>query len=272
MYFDTHAHYDDKAFDADRSQILKALRPDGVDTIINCGSDLASSKRALELASDYDFIFAAVGVHPEEVGDLEIEDISMLYTMAASGGKCVAIGEIGLDYHYKDNPSPEEQIEWFVEQIELAKELELPVIIHSRDAMADTYDICRDYNAAMFGGVIHSFSGSVEMARKFIDLGFHIGIGGMVTFDNAKKLLAAVPEIPLDRILIETDCPYMAPVPHRGKRNDSRNLRYIVERIASVKGLDPQTVAQATHDNAMKLFRIEEVLAEMAEEAGEGDE
>lgn len=257
MYFDSHAHYDDKAFEKDREELLEeGLRHGGVDYVINCGADLKSSRHALELSQQYDYIYAAVGVHPEEVGKLEIEDVSMLYNMAASASKCVAIGEIGLDYHFKNNPDPELQQEWFIEQIELAKELELPIIVHSRDAMKDTYDILRDYEGGMFGGVIHAYSGAPEMAEKFIELGFHIGIGGMVTFENAKKVAATVERIPLERILIETDCPYLAPVPNRGKRNDSRNLRYVVERIAQLKGISPEEVARVTSENAYNLFGI----------------
>jgi len=197
-----------------------------------------------------------VGVHPEAVRDLEVEDMSMLYSMIASSEKTVAVGEIGLDYHYKENAAPGVQQEWFIEQIELAKELELPVIVHSRDAAQDTFEILRDYDGAMFGGVLHSYSGSVEMARQYVEMGFYLGIGGMVTFTNAKKTAAVVAEIPLEHLLIETDCPYLAPVPVRGQRNDSRNLCYIAEKIAQIKGISSEEVARVTAENARKLFRL----------------
>lgn len=256
MYFDTHAHYDDNAFKADRDRVLKAAHAAGVDYIVNCGANLKSSEKALELSQDYDFVYAAVGVHPEEVGELEIEDVSMLYSMAACADKCVAIGEIGLDKHFSDNPPMEEQEEWFIEQIELAKELELPVIVHSRDCASETFRICQEYDAAMFGGIIHSYSGAPELATEYVKLGFKIGIGGMVTFENAKKVAETVRALSLNDIVIETDCPYLAPAPNRGDRNDSRNLKYIVERIAALKEVPPEAVAKATMTNAKKLFGI----------------
>lgn len=256
MFFDTHAHYDDKAFDQDRERLLPALKEAGIERIINCGADLKSSESTLVLSQQYDFIYAAVGVHPEEVGKLEIEDVSMLYNMAASSEKTVAVGEIGLDYHYKDNAPADIQQEWFIEQIELAKELELPIIVHSRDAARDTFEICRDYDGAMFGGVIHAYSGAPELAQEYIKLGFSIGIGGMVTFSNAKRVAATVEAIPLEKILLETDCPYLAPVPNRGKRNDSRNLKYVAEAIAAIKGISAEEVARVTMQNAKTLFGV----------------
>lgn len=256
MYFDSHAHYDDRQFDKDRDALLRSLRSAGVDYVVDCGSDLKSSEKVLELTQKYDLIYGAVGVHPEAVGELEVEDVSMLYSMAGSSDKVVAIGEIGLDYHYKDNAPAEIQQEWFIEQIELAKELELPIIVHSRDAAQDTYEVLRDYDGGMFGGVLHSYTGAPELAQKYIDMGFYLGIGGMVTFDNAKRVAATVEKMPLERLLIETDCPYLAPVPQRGKRNDSRNLKYVAERIARIKGVTPEEVAHITSENAKKLFGI----------------
>lgn len=257
MIFDTHAHYDDKAFDADRDQLLsEGLKAGGVRYVISCGADLKSSEKAIALAKKYDYIYAAVGVHPEEVGRLELEDSSSIFNMAFSCEKVVAIGEIGLDYHFKENPSPSVQQDWFVEQIELSKELGLPIIVHSRDAMQDTYDILEDYKKGMIGGVIHAYSGAPEMARKFVELGYYLGIGGMVTFDNARRVLDTVKEIPLDHLLIETDCPYLSPVPNRGKRNDSRNLKYVVEKIAQIKGISAEEVEKVTMQNAIDLFSI----------------
>ena len=257
MYFDSHAHYDDKMFDADRDLLLHSLREGGVDYVIDCGSDLTSSDKAIELAARYDFIYAAVGVHPEAVKGLEVEDASKIYNLAESSDKVVAIGEIGLDYHYKENAPAQEQQEWFIEQIELAKELELPIIVHSRDAAQDTYDILEQYDGGMFGGVLHSYTGAPEMAQAYVEMGFYLGIGGMVTFQNAKRVAATVEAIPLEHLLIETDSPYLAPVPMRGKRNDSRNLRYITEHIARIKQISPEEVARVTSENAKKLFGIQ---------------
>lgn len=256
MYFDSHAHYSDPQFDKDRRALLASLAQEGVEGVVECASDFQSAERVLELTQAYDFIYGAVGVHPEAVRDLEVEDMSMLYSMIASSEKTVAVGEIGLDYHYKENAAPGVQREWFIEQIELAKELELPVIVHSRDAAQDTFEILRDYDGAMFGGVLHSYSGSVEMARQYVEMGFYLGIGGMVTFTNARKTAAVVAEIPLEHLLIETDCPYLAPVPVRGKRNDSRNLCYIAEKIAQIKGISSEEVARVTAENARELFRL----------------
>lgn len=256
MYFDSHAHYSDPQFDRDRDVLLSALPEAGIEGVVECASDFQSGEKVLELAQKYDYVYAAIGVHPEAVKELEVEDMSMLYSMIASSEKTVAVGEIGLDYHYKENAAPGIQQEWFIEQIELAKELELPIIVHSRDAAQDTFDILRDYDGAMFGGVLHSYSGSLEMAKQYVEMGFYLGVGGMVTFDNAKRLAAVVAEIAPEHLLIETDCPYLAPAPVRGKRNDSRNLPYIVAQIARVKGMDPQEVARITAENARRLFGL----------------
>ncbi len=257
MYFDSHAHYDDRQFDPDRDELLLSLSESGVDYVINCASDLASAEKVLDLVRRYDFVYGAVGIHPEAVGGLDPEAVTSLYGYIEESSKIVAVGEIGLDYHYEDNPERDVQQEWFIEQIELAKELELPVIVHSRDAAADTYEILRDYDAEQVGGVLHSYSGAPEMAQKYIDMGFYLGIGGMITFANAKKVAATVEKMPLERLLIETDCPYLAPVPMRGKRNDSGNLRYIAERIAQIKGVTPEEVARVTTENAKRLFQIQ---------------
>ncbi len=256
MYFDTHAHYDDKRFDADRRELLLSLPRAGVEGIIDCASDVASLDKVLELVENYPFVFGAMGIHPENVGELEVEDTTMVFNYATASDKIVAIGEIGLDYHYPDNPPKELQQDWFIEQIELAKELELPIIVHSRDAAQDTFEILRDYDGAMFGGVLHSYTGAPEMAKKYVKMGFYLGIGGMVTFDNAKRVAATVAEIPLERLLLETDAPYLAPVPNRGKRNDSSNLQYVAARIAEIKGISPEEVARVTTDNACRLFGL----------------
>lgn len=256
MYFDSHAHYDDAQFHADRDALLKSLPEAGVDYVIDCASDLASAEKVLDLVDRYNFMYGAIGIHPEAVGDLDPEAVTSLYGYIEDSPKIVAVGEIGLDYHYEDNPSRDVQQEWFIEQIELAKELELPIIVHSRDAAQDTYEILRDYDAAQVGGVLHSYSGAPEMAQKYVDMGFYLGIGGMVTFENAKKVALTVEKIPLERLLIETDCPYLAPVPMRGKRNDSRNLRYTAARIAEIKGITPEEVARVTTENAKRLFGI----------------
>ncbi|MBQ7064868.1 MAG: TatD family hydrolase [Firmicutes bacterium] len=256
MYIDTHAHYDDAQFDADRDRLLQSLAAAGVDAVIDCASDVKSLDRVMDLVEKYPFVYGAVGIHPENVDELDVEDSSMVYNYADQSDKIVAIGEIGLDYHYPNNPDRELQQEWFIEQIELAKELELPVIVHSRDASRDTFEILQDYGRGLCGGVLHSFSGSPELAAEYVKRGFYLGIGGMVTFPNAKKVAATVERIPLEHLLIETDCPYLAPVPNRGHRNDSRNLAYIAARIAGIKGVTVEEVARVTSENARRLFGL----------------
>lgn len=256
MYFDTHAHYDDPKFKADQKELLGAMRRAGVDAIINCASDMKSCGSTLKLAEEYDFVFGAVGVHPHAVKDLEEDDVYRLYNYACRSEKIVAIGEIGLDYHYDFSPR-DIQKDWFVEQIELAKEVELPIIVHSREAAKDTFDIIEGCDAGEVGGVIHSYSGNLEMARAYVDMGFYLGIGGMVTFPDVKKILRVVEEIPLERLLLETDAPYLAPVPRRGERNDSRNLQYVAEKIAQLKGITAEEVARVTGENACRLFQVE---------------
>ncbi|MBQ4383647.1 MAG: TatD family hydrolase [Firmicutes bacterium] len=258
MYFDSHAHYDDAAYNTDREAVLQKVRNAGVEGIVDCASDLKSLDRVNELAERHKFIYAAFGFHPGDIGGLDEEAVSLLYDYAESCARTVAVGEIGLDYHYPDNPSKEMQQDWFIEQIEMAKDLELPIIVHSRDAAKDTYDILKEYDGARNGGVIHSYSGAPELAKEYVRLGFHLGIGGMVTFQNAKKVVATVAEIPLEHLLLETDCPYLAPAPYRGKRNDSSNLQYIAARIAEIKGVSAEEVARITTENARRLFRLED--------------
>ncbi len=250
MYFESHAHYDDKQFDKDREALLTCLPTYGIDVVINSGSDLKSSYIGKELAEQYDYIYFAAGIHPHELYDISdavLEEIRQL-TMHK---KCVAIGEIGLDYHY-DTFSKETQKYWFEKQLEIAKLFHTPVIIHSREAAQDCFDIiCK---SGVNKGVIHCYSGSPEMAEEYIKMGFYIGMGGVLTFPNAKKLVEVAKKIPLERILIETDCPYLAPVPYRGKRNDSRNLEFVVKKLAEIKGLSPSEVANITLKNGENLF------------------
>lgn len=255
MIFDTHSHYDDEAFDADRHELLSGMREKGIGWLVNAGADLASSRQALALAGKYEYVYASIGVHPSETADLTEADMDWLQEHA-SHKKVVAIGEMGLDYHWPE-PSPDTQKQWFCRQIALAKEVTLPVIIHSRDAAADTMQILTETKAYDCGGVIHCYSYSPEMAKEYVDMGFYIGVGGVVTFKNAKKLKRTVEEIPLDKLVLETDCPYMAPEPHRGARNDSSLLRYVAEQIAELKGITSEEVIRVTTENAAKLYRLE---------------
>ena len=254
MIFDTHAHYDDEAFDQDREAVLQKIREDGVGMIADIGADIASSKKAMELSERYDFIYAVVGVHPSEVEPMQPSDIAWLREMAKKP-KVVAIGEIGLDYHYEE-PERELQKKWFKAQLELAKEVKLPVSIHSREAAQDTLTIMQQMDMQETGGVIHCFSYGWEMAKIYLDMGFYLGIGGVVTFKNAKKLIEVVQKAPLERIVLETDGPYLAPEPFRGKRNMSSYLTYVAEKIAELKEITPEEVIQITEQNAKGLYHI----------------
>ena len=256
LYFDTHTHYDDKKYSQDRTEVLQSLKAAGVDRIVNCACDLDSCQDTLRLMKTYDFVYGAMGVHPHSVKDLDVESVSEIYRDCCGSEKVVAVGEIGLDYHYDLSPR-DVQREWFIEQIELAKELELPIVVHSREAAMDTFRIIKESDAGALGGIIHSYTGGPELAREYIRMGFYIGIGGMVTFPNVKKVLQTVKEIDIHRIVLETDCPYLAPVPHRGQRNDSRNLPYIAGAIAEIKGMTAEDVANLTYANAVKVFQIE---------------
>lgn len=252
MIFESHAHYDDPKFYQDREAIFKEFPDAGIQYVINIGADMRSSRISIELAKKYAFVYAAVGVHPHEVKDMKEEDLETLLHYTAYD-KVVAIGEIGLDYHYDYSPRSVQKL-WFREQLQLAKELELPVIIHSREAAQDTYDLIMETELSPRKGVIHCYSGSVEMAKDYVKHGFYIGIGGVVTFPKAQTIKEVVKAIPLDHLLIETDAPYLAPVPHRGKRNDSRYLTHIIEAIAEIKGITPEEVEQVTYENGKKLF------------------
>lgn len=252
MIFDTHAHYDDKQFDEDRDILLSSMHNNNVGTIINVGASLDGCRASVALAAQYNFIYAAVGVHPDEVGGLNEDFLQWMRHTAQTDPKVVSIGEIGLDYHWDVEPR-KIQKQWFLRQMELAKELSLPIIVHSRDAAKDTFDMIAEYGRGL-QGVIHCYSYSSEMAKEYVKLGYHIGLGGVVTFKNAKKAKETAAVIPLERILLETDAPYMAPTPFRGKRNNSILIDYVAEEIAKIKGLSKEEVITVTEKNAKKLF------------------
>lgn len=250
--FDSHAHYDSEAFNDDRKELLSALPEQGVCGIINCGSDMASSLSSLELADGFSFVYAACGVHPHEAEGCKQGYLSVLKKLCMEE-KCVAVGEIGLDYHYDFSPR-EIQKTVFEQQLVLAKELDLPVIIHDREAHEDTMILLKRYKPK---GVVHCFSGSAEMAKEIIKLGMYIGLGGAVTFKNARKPREVAEIVPEDKLLIETDCPYMTPVPHRGKRCDSSFIPFIAEVLAEVRGVSAQDILDTTRKNANTLFGLE---------------
>ena len=249
LIFDSHAHYYDERFDGVRDELLKELPKHGVGGIINCGCDIQSSIDALELAKKYSYIYAAVGYHPENLEDnLNLKKIAKM----ASHKKCVAIGEIGLDYYWSPEKSEEQKIA-FEKQIILAKELDLPIIVHDRDAHKDTLDILLKYKPK---GVLHSFSGSAEMAKEILKIGMYIGISGVITFKNAKKLPDVVKILPEDKFLLETDAPYLAPVPYRGKSNNSAMINLSAEKIAELRGCDTKAVLKSSFENTERLFGI----------------
>lgn len=250
--FDTHSHYDDEKFNPDREAILNNLQSQGVSLVVSCGCDIDSTQFNFDLAQKYDYIYFAAGFHPENLQGATLDDLKIIEKFAQNE-KCVAIGEIGLDYHWMDSPK-EVQREFFEAQIELAKNLDIPVIVHDRDAHGDTLDILKSTKPK---GVVHCFSGSREMAREIIRLGMYIGLNGVVTFPNARKSLEVVKEIPIERLVLETDCPYLAPTPVRGKRNDSSNIPYIAEKIGEVLGMDAQEILDITNKNAKKLYNLD---------------
>ena len=251
MYFDTHAHYDDARFDTDREALLDAMPEQGVTRILNPGCTVESSRAALALARRFPHVWAAVGLHPEEChgcGEAELAEIRALCTEE----KVVAVGEIGLDYYWPENPSKELQQHIFRRQLELALDLDLPVIIHDREAHGDCLAIVSDYPGLR--GVFHCYSGSPEMAESLLRRGWYLGFDGPITYKNAKKALAVLEITPVDRILLETNAPYLPPVPHRGERNDSRLLPHIAAAAAAVKGLTPEALALAAAENGKRLF------------------
>ncbi len=252
MYFDTHAHYDSGAFNADREAVLTALPEAGVSLVVNPGCEVRSSETAIALAERFAHVYAAVGIHPEDMGDMAEGDLDRIAQLARHE-KCVAIGEIGLDYYW-DAGHKEEQKALFARQLDMALALDLPVIVHDREAHGDCLNIVRRYESLR--GVFHCYSGSLEMAEELLRRGWYLGFDGPITYKNARKALEVLEIYPLDRILIETDSPYLTPVPNRGKRNDSRNLVYITEKIAEVKGLTADEIAAATMENGKRLFGI----------------
>lgn len=254
MIFDTHAHYDDEAFDLDRDEMLTQLKEHGIEAVTNVGASMKSCKATLELTRKYPFVYGAVGVHPNETGELSETDMNWLLE-AAMEEKIVAVGEIGLDYYWEE-PDHETQKKWFVRQLALAEKVKLPIIIHSREAARDTLDIMKEEQAGKLGGVIHCFSYSKEMAREYLNMGFYLGIGGVVTFKNAKKLKEVVEYMPMEQMVLETDCPYLAPVPNRGRRNSSFNLPYVVREISQIKNLPAEQIIQITSENAKRLYGL----------------
>lgn len=249
--FDTHSHYDDDQFDNDRFSLLSSLGEKGVNKVVSCGCDISSSKLNQMLAQKFDSYYFAAGFHPENLEGFEKKDLDEIADIAKDQ-KCVAIGEIGLDYHWMSS-TKEKQIEFFKNQILLANDLDMPVIVHDREAHGDTLDALRELKPK---GVLHCFSGSKEMAKEIIKLGMYIGLNGVVTFKNARKSLEVVKEIPLDRLVLETDCPYLAPEPHRGKRNDSTYIPFIAQRIGEVLNMDAQQILDITNQNAHKLYNL----------------
>lgn len=255
MIFDTHAHYDDEAFDEDREELLTHMRERGVEYIVNVGASIASTAKTLKLTEQYPFVYGAAGVHPSETAELTFGDIEWIREIA-NKEKIVAIGEIGLDYYWPE-PDKEIQKKWFKEQLKLAEETGLPIIIHSRDAAADTLEILKEWDAHKIKGVIHCFSYTWEIAREYLAMDYYFGIGGVLTFKNAKKLKEAVMHIPMEKILLETDCPYLAPGPYRGKRNQSEYIFYVAKQLAEIKNLSREEVLEITNKNAKNFYGIQ---------------
>lgn len=257
MIFDTHAHYDDEAFEEDREALLLSMKSGGVGYIVNACASIEGMEKTIALMEKYPFVYGAVGVHPDDADQMTKETLDKIRLLSRHE-KAVAIGEIGLDYYWhKEHQEHEIQKEMFCAQMEIAREEKLPFMIHSRDAAEDTLEIVRSYmKKGMYGGIIHCFSYSLEIAREYLNMGLSLGIGGVVTFKNARRLKEVVQYAPLSQIVLETDCPYMAPEPHRGKRNSSLNLSYVAQAIAELKGLSPEEVIVATEENAKKLLGI----------------
>lgn len=252
--FETHAHYDDRAFDEDREQILNKIHGEGVEYIVNIACSMDTSKKLVDFVKKYDFLYGTVGVHPDDVASLTKEDMEELAVLSRQE-KIVGIGEIGLDYHY-DDVDISSQKKWFAAQLDIARREHLPVVIHSRDAAADTLDLLKVEKAEEIGGVIHCFSYGVELAREYLNMNFYIGIGGVVTFKNGRKLKEVAAYTPLNRILLETDAPYLAPTPYRGKRNCSSYLTFVAEEIANIKGINVEEVYETTFQNAKEMYQI----------------
>lgn len=254
MLIDSHAHLDDPRFDKDRDMLIKNLKNNGIEMVINIGADLQTSIASVSLAEKYDNIYAAVGVHPHSAKEVDNSTIEILKTFAKRD-KVVAIGEIGLDFYY-DNSPRDIQRKWFKEQLALAKEVDLPVVIHTRDAAQETFDILKEAQDGSLRGVLHCYSGSPEMALEYVKMGFYISLAGPVTFKNARVAREVAKVVPLDKLLIETDCPYLTPEPYRGKRNEPIFVRYVAGTIAEVKGISFEELAKATNRNTKELFKI----------------
>ena len=255
MLFDTHAHYDDERFDEDRDALLASMPENNVGLILNPGCDVETSRKAVSYANRYPFVYAAVGLHPENIEDGWTDALAEIRRLAKSEPRVRAIGEIGLDYYWeKDERARARQQVVFARQMELAHELKMPVIVHDRDAHADCLEITRRYPDVT--GVYHCYAGHVEMARELLERGYYLSFTGVITFKNAKKAVEVIREVPIERLMIETDSPYMAPEPHRGTRNDSSNLSYVAARIAEIKGVSVQEVKQTTWENACRVFGV----------------
>lgn len=253
--FETHAHYEDKAFDADRDELLKSLAAGDIEYVVNVGSNMDTCREIAKMVKDYDFLYGALGIHPSDIRGVTEEDLKWIEDETSVNERILAIGEVGLDYYWdKDNKS--EQKDFFERQIMIAHRLNKPIIVHSRDAALDTYEVMKASKASECGGVIHCFSYPVEEARKYVDMGFYIGIGGVVTFKNSHKLKEVVQYLPLESILLETDCPYMAPEPYRGKRNSSLYIPEIAKVIADLKGISYDEVVSVTNANAKRMYKI----------------
>ena len=254
LIFDTHAHYDDEAFDEDRESLLSSMQENGIGRIVNIGASLASCRRTIELMEQYDFVYGALGVHPSDTAELDEESFHWLEEVCQLK-KCLAVGEIGLDYYW-DEPDRDTQKRWLVRQLHLAEKIGKPVVIHSREAAKDTIDIMKAEHCDRIGGVIHCYSYTKESARDYLEMGYYFGIGGVVTFNNARKLKEAVEYLPLDRIVLETDCPYLAPVPHRGKTNTPVLIEETYKFIAEARGILAENLSLIVDGNIRKLFRI----------------
>ena len=250
---DSHAHYDDEAFNEDREKVLNEIRENGVIGVLNCAASYASLKTTDKLTKDYDFIFGALGIHPENANEMKEDTLDEIKDYIKDNDKIVAIGEIGLDYYWDENPPKDIQKEVFRRQMNLARELSFPVVIHDRDAHKDTLEIMKEFPEVT--GVVHCFSGSVEFAKECINLGYYIGFTGVVTFKNAKKVIEVAKEIPLEKILVETDCPYMAPEPNRGKRNKSDYIEHIINKLAQIREIDPYKANLSFNENFFRLIK-----------------
>ena len=254
MLFDSHTHLDDDKFNDDRGKVIEKIKESGVSALVNIGCNIPTSKHSVELAEKYDFIYATVGFHPCDTGDLTEEHLEKIREMS-SHKKVVAIGEIGLDYYWDSVPRDIQKY-WFERQMKLAEELDMPVTIHNRDAHEDTFNICKKSNAK---GIVHCFSGSKEMAVEFVKLGYYVSFAGPLTYKNNVKSVEAAKAVPLDRLLIETDAPYLAPDGFRGKRNDSSLVRYTCEKLAQIKGVSFEEMAKQTLENAKRVYKIDDI-------------